>query len=87
MRRTRLGWGVLAFVTVAGLLVAAHLAADCNQYEDSRVTHAQGETFCGDHGPGCEECTYPVPGGIAVCWQDYPYGGCEGSGGGWPYVY
>lgn len=87
MRRASLGQGLLVLLIVAGLLVAAHVAADCYQYEDSRVSHYQGETYCGETGPGCEECTYPVPGGIAVCWQDYPYGGCQGSGGTPPYVY
>lgn len=84
-----------ALVLATGLLVGYQLAASgpnaqCHQYGDSRVSHGQQEAdvYCGGNGPGCEECVYEFPGGeIGTCYQNYPFGGCYGSGGTGPYVY
>lgn len=82
-----------ALVLAAGLLVAYQLAAagpnaTCRQYGNSQVTHRGEEVYCGGTGSGCEECVYEFSdGGIGTCYQNYPFGGCYGSGGTGPYVY
>lgn len=89
MNRRATMLALLALVVVAGLPSgdSRAVSGECIRYGNSRVSQSGNDTFCGGTGAGCEECTYNTVGGVGTCWQNYPFGGCQGSGTTGPWVY